>query len=419
MTFYLFLNLILFQKERSDMTRKYGNSTMAHAKMARNDEFYTQLTDIEQELVHYRNQFKGKVVYCNCDDPTESEFYRYFHLNFHFFGMKKLLATHYDEHEPTYALVYEGGTGEESDNDYNSYDKKIPLKENGDFRSSESIEFLKQADMVVTNPPFSLFREFVAQLVKYKKQFIIWGNLNSVITKEIFPLIQDQKIWIGFTANKSCVFRLADNYKKWDKKITAEYHDGHKYGKVPSITVFTNLPIKKPTDRVILWNHYSKKEFPTYVNYPAFECSKLAHLPIDKEIDTWIDKDRLSEFKTIYKDDIAVKEEKNNQALVHIKRPIFGVPITFLKEYNPSSTAFPKDNLAVQFKIIGTDIKSIALKLGIKPMGKDFCDLYKRQGGRGHYTASMHNLAYISADGKAKKTFSRILIRARTTDEIN
>ena len=182
------------------MTRKAKNSNLHKAKKNKKDEFYTQISDIERELMHYRDQFRDKVIYCNCDDPVESEFYRYFHLNFHFFGMKKLLSTHYDKDKPTYSLVYEGGTCEESDNDYNSYDQKIPLKEDGDFRSDESIDLLKQSDIVVTNPPFSLFREYVAQLIKYKKKFIIWGNLNAVTYKEIFPLIKDQKMWIGFTS---------------------------------------------------------------------------------------------------------------------------------------------------------------------------------------------------------------------------
>ena len=339
--------------------KKNGNRTLTHAKKAKKDEFYTQISDIEKELLHYRDQFRGKVIYCNCDDPVESEFYRYFHLNFHFFGMKKLLSTHYDKNKPTYALIYQGGTCEESDNDYNSYDKKIPLKENGDFRSQESISFLKQSDIVVTNPPFSLFREFVAQLFKYKKQFIIWGNLNAVTYKEVFPLIEQNKMWIGFTANKTCVFRLADDYTKWNKKVTAEMNDGHKYGKVPSITVYTNMPIKKTTDRVILWDKFNPNKFPLYDTYPAFECHRAFDVPTDKEIDIWINNNRLSEFKSVYKNDLSVKDKKDNKTLVHIKRPIFGVPITFLCKYNPShltdneDSRFAQDFLANQFQVIG------------------------------------------------------------------
>ena len=350
------------------MKKKSLNSNMIRAKKNKNDEFYTKNTDIERELLHYRDKFKDKVIYCNCDDPVESEFYRYFHLNFHFFGMKKLLSTHYDESKPTYALIYEGGTCEESDNDYNSYDQKIPLKENGDFRSQESIELLKQADMVVTNPPFSLYREYVAQLIKYHKQFIIIGNKNSITYKEIFPLLMNNEMWIGITNPKE--FRTPDGMTK----------------KVNGLTRwFTNVPVNKPTDRVILWNHYTPEEFPTYDNFAGFECSKLAHLPIDKELDTWIDSNRLSEFKSVYKDDISIKKEKDSKTLVHIKRPIFGVPITFIDKYNPSSTAFPADNLAVQFKIIGLDRYTVP---------KD-----KLIGGR------------VAINGKPK--YARILIRYR------
>ena len=317
------------------MTKKAQNSNMHKARKVKNDEFYTQLTDIEQELLHYRDKFKGKVIYCNCDDPVESEFYRYFHLNFHFFGMKKLLSTHYDKNKPTYALVYQGGTGEESDNDYNSYDQKIPLKEDGDFRSQESINLLKQADMVVTNPPFSLFKEYITQLIKYHKQFIIIGNKNAIVYKEVFPLLVKNKIWLGINSPKE--FRTPNGMTK----------------KVNGLTRwFTNVPLKKPTDREILWKHFNQEDFPVYDNYSAFECSKVAHIPVDNEIDVWLNKDRLQDFKHTYLD-LKIKSERENKVLVHIKRPIFGVPITFLDKYNPSSTAFPDDNLAMRFEIIG------------------------------------------------------------------
>ena len=294
------------------MTKKAQNSNMHKARKVKNDEFYTQLTDIEQELLHYRDKFKGKVIYCNCDDPVESEFYRYFHLNFHFFGMRKLLSTHYDKNKPTYALIYQGGTCEESDNDYNSYDKKIPLKENGDFRSQESIDLLKQADMVVTNPPFSLYREYVAQLIKYHKQFIIIGNKNSITYKEIFPLLMNNKMWEGVNSVKE--FIQPDGSIK----------------KLGNVGWFTNVPVNKPTDRVILWKHFNQEDFPVYDNYSAFECSKVAHIPVDNEIDVWLNKDRLQDFKHTYID-LKIKSEIENKVLVHIKRPIFGVPITFLR----------------------------------------------------------------------------------------
>ena len=386
-TFYLFLNLILFQKEIDEMAKKALNSNLQRAKKAKNDEFYTRNTDIENELKYYRDKFRDKIVYCNCDDPVESEFYRYFHLNFHFFGMKKLISTHYDKHKSTYALIYQGGTSEISDNDYNSYDKKILLKENGDFRSSESINFLKQADVVVTNPPFSLYREYVAQLMQYHKKFIIIGNKNSAICKEIFPLFMNNQIWQGVNSVKE--FIQPDGSIK----------------KMGNVGWFTNLPVSKPTDRIILWNHYTPEEFPIYINYAGFECKKMAHLPIDKEIDTWINQNRLIDFQKTYKKDLTIKKEKDDKILVHIKRPIWGVPITFLDKYNPSNFGdkrlFTKDNLANMFEIIG------------------------EATGNSRKTKLYGNIAYtqnkldrggcglIYKNGEPKRVFSRILVRPR------
>ena len=365
------------------MAKKAQNSNMHKARKVKNDEFYTQLTDIERELLHYRDKFKGKVIYCNCDDPVESEFYRYFHLNFHFFGMKKLLSTHYDDSKPTYALIYEGGTCEESDNDYNSYDQKIPLKENGDFRSQESIDLLKQADMVVTNPPFSLYREYVAQLIKYHKQFIIIGNKNSITYKEIFPLLMNNKMWEGVNSVKE--FIQPDGSIK----------------KLGNVGWFTNVPVKKPTDREILWKHFNQEDFPVYDNYSAFECSKVAHIPVDNEIDVWLNKDRLQDFKHTYLD-LKIKSEKENKVLVHIKRPIFGVPITFLDKYNPSNTAFPDDNLAMRFEILGEASGNAYRNMPKLLERLSFHPEMKYGGGLGS----------ALVNGKAK--YARILIRPRS-----
>lgn len=333
--------------------KKFGNSNMNHARRAKNDEFYTLNTDIEDELKHYRDKFKDKVVYCNCDDPTESEFYRYFHLNFHFFGMKKLITTHYDPDKPTYELIYQGGTCEQDDNNYNSYDEKIPLKENGDFRSEESIELLKQSDIVVTNPPFSLYQEYIKQLIDYHKKFIIIGNKNSVIGQVVFPLIMNNKLWIGINSPKE--FRTPDGLTK----------------KVSGLTRwFTNLPIKKPTDREILWNHFSQDEMPAYDNYPAFECGKVSHIPVDQEIDTWIDNNSLKGFKDFYKEDLTIKQRSTDKTLVHILRPMLGVPITFLDKYNPSSKLFPNDNMAMRFEILGESDRQNAYGLRFKKYEK-------------------------------------------------
>ncbi len=164
-----------------------ANANLHKAKEQKNDEFYTQLTDVSKELMHYKEHFKGKVVFCNCDDPTWSAFWKYFHLNFEALGLKKLISTHYDKNESTYKMEYTGG----NDNDV-EVGIKTPLEGNGDFRSQECVDILKESDIVVTNPPFSLFREFVAVLMEHEKKFIIWGNNNAITFKEFFPLLKDK-----------------------------------------------------------------------------------------------------------------------------------------------------------------------------------------------------------------------------------
>ena len=253
-----------------------ANENLHRAKEAKNDEFYTQLNDVSEELRHYKEHFKGKVVFCNCDDPSWSAFWRYFHLNFEHLGLKKLIATHYDKEKPTYKMEYEGG----DDNDVEA-GIKTPLEGNGDFRNQECIELLKEADIVVTNPPFSMYRTYLAQLIEYKKDFIIWSNNNSITYKEVFPLIKENKIWLGYLANKTCIFGLPDNYAKWDEKITEKMNDGHKYGKVPAISVFTNLDIKKRHEKLILWKEYTAEEFPKYDNYDAINVDKVSNIPCD------------------------------------------------------------------------------------------------------------------------------------------
>ena len=201
------------------------NKNLHQAKTAKNDEFYTQLTDIEKELSHYRAYFKDKIILCNCDDPTCSEFWRYFHINFTELGLKKLISTHYSATERTYKLEYTGG------DDTNIEDGiKTDLLQNGDFRSDECIEILKQADIVVTNPPFSLFREYVAQLMAYDKKFIIIGNQNAITYKEFFPLLKNNQVWLGYTSNKTCIFRVPPEYNH-DDKITSDIVTGKQIGR--------------------------------------------------------------------------------------------------------------------------------------------------------------------------------------------
>lgn len=239
------------------------NSNLAAAKKAKNDEFYTQLTDIEKELVHYKEQLRGKIVFCNCDDPTWSNFWRYFHLNFAHIGLKKLIATHYDPEKPTYKLEYEGG----NDTECGGRGEKTELSQNGDFRSPECIELLKECDVVVTNPPFSMARLYIAQLMEYGKQFIIINNMNSITYKEIFPLLKDNRMWIGYTNPKQ--FIQPDGTLK-------------SFG---NILWYTNIDIKKRHEPLTLFRRYSDdpSKYPHYDNYPAINVDKVADIPEDYE----------------------------------------------------------------------------------------------------------------------------------------
>lgn len=312
------------------MTKKAKNSNLSRAKKAKNDEFYTQATDIEKELKHYRKHFNGKVVYCNCDDPTYSEFWRYFHLNFHFLGLKELISTHYDRNNATYALFYRGGNSEHDDNDFNKYDEKRDLKQDGDFRSEESIELLKRADIVVTNEPFSLLREYVAQLMEYHKKFLIIVNKNAITYKEIFPLLKDNQIWMG--VNNVHSFRQPDGSFK-------------KFG---NVGWFTNLPVKKASEKMVLFKQFNIDEFPVYDNYAAFNVDKVAHIPQDSVIEVELNNDRLDGFRKTYGDDFTILKSGVNSSLCRIVRPIWGVPITFMDKYNPSGLVDRNSSTAQQ-----------------------------------------------------------------------
>lgn len=250
------------------------NSNLHAAKKAANDEFYTQLVDIENELKHYKDHFKGKVIFCNCDDPEESNFWKYFQLNFEFLGLKKLISTHFDDEKPSYKLELFGdidGDGRVTKGDI----IRTPLKQNGDFRSPECIDILQETDIVVTNPPFSLFREYIAQLIEYNKKFIILGNNNAITYKEIFPLIKDNKLWLGYNSNKTLEFRVPDDYK------FSREDDNGKYGKVPAISWFTNLETKKRTEDLLLFRTYNEKDYPKYDNYDAINVDKVKDIPMD------------------------------------------------------------------------------------------------------------------------------------------
>ena len=229
---------------------KRSNENLKKAKAAKNDEFYTRLEDIEKELKHYTEHFKGKVVYCNCDDANRSNFFKYFSINFQKLGLKKLITSGLKDNGTGIVAIQTG-------DDIDIYDG------NGDFRSEECIEFLKEADIVVTNPPFSLFREYVAQLMQYGKKFLILGSMNAITYKEIFPYIKNNELWLGITSVKDFI------------------QPNGEIKKFGNICWFTNLEHKKRNEELILYKSYNPTEYPKYENYDTIEVSKVAEIPMD------------------------------------------------------------------------------------------------------------------------------------------
>lgn len=256
---------------------KIPNTTLARAKKNKKDEFYTLYEDIEEELSHYTDQLKGKRVYLNADNPEKSEFFRYFKEKFNDLDLQSLTATYYEpeENEPSYKW-----TITKQDNKIT----KTKLASNGDFRSRECLEILKDSDIVITNPPFSLFREHIAQLVEHNKDFILWSTLSAMTCKEIFPLFKDGKIRAGYLFNKEKKFKIPDDYEQYDKRYTEKRNDGFKYAGVPAICVFTTLAIDKQSRQLDFTNnHYTEEQYPKYDNYNAVECSEVKRIPEDYE----------------------------------------------------------------------------------------------------------------------------------------
>lgn len=254
-----------------------GKKHLEAAKSAKNDEFYTQLSDIENELKHYIKYFRGKVVYCNCDDPVQSNFWRYFHLNFTYFGLKKLIATHYRAEGGAYTMEYTG------ENDLNIYEGKVKnLKGTGDFRDTECIEVLKQADIVCTNPPFSLFREYLKQLIEYDKKFIIIGPTNALTYKEVFPLLSDNKVWLGngFLAGNAYFGIPLDCVNNYNDKV---YNSKTGLVKFRNCKWYTNLDIVKRHEPLELLEHYTPEKYPKYDNYDAINVDRVCDIPMDYE----------------------------------------------------------------------------------------------------------------------------------------
>jgi len=312
-----------------------GKEAMVRANRAKNDEFYTQLADIEAELRHYREQFRDKVVFCNCDDPFESFFFKYFAMNFNYLGLKKLITTCYAgspiagqqlsfldlEYTPTIKspkLVYKveitevpdansDGAIDLSDVEYllkNRRNVLTPLTGDGDFRSKECMELLAEADVVVTNPPFSLFREFVSQLVEHDKKFLILGNQNAITYSEIFKLIKENKLWLGYNNGGEKWFRVPDDYDHTTTTSRIKVEDGIRYLSFGNVNWFTNLDTTKRHDVITLYKRYDPKTYPHYDNYDAIEVSRYTDIPLDFDGAmgvpiTWLDKYNPAQFEIL------------------------------------------------------------------------------------------------------------------------
>lgn len=260
-----------------------NNRGLRNADRAKKDEFYTQLTDIEKELRHYTDFFKDKIVFLNCDDPEYSNFWLYFQLNFYQLGLKKLISTHYETDKPSYKMeivannVIRGNAQQVGIPDY----VKTPLKENGDFRSPECIELLKEADVVITNPPFSLLREYVAQLIEYNKKFIIIGNINCITYKEIFPLIKEGKLWLGWSIHSGDrEFQVPDDYPLEGAGIRIDAQ-GRRYIRVKGVRWLTNIDYKERHEDLLCYETYSPEKYPKFDYYDAINVNETRAIPND------------------------------------------------------------------------------------------------------------------------------------------
>ena len=278
-----------------------NNSNLSKARKVKNDEFYTMIDTVEKELVYYKNQLKDKIVLCNCDDPKSSAFWKYLHLNFSELGLKKLVSTYYNETGFAFKTEYTGG----DDNDIEKGVKTL-LKGNGDFRSAECLNILDECNVVITNPPFSLFRDFVDVMMKHKKKFLVLGNMNAVTYKQIFPFIKNNLLWYGVSIHSGTTkFYIPKDYtittKNWGKDET-----GKIYANFRSIRWFTNLDHNfRLISKLALHEHYTPEKYPKYDNYNAINVNKVAEIPFDYD-------------------------------------GVMGVPITFMDKYNPN-----------QFEILG------------------------------------------------------------------
>ena len=277
-----------------------GNAALNRAKREKNDEFYTQKKDIENELIHYHKHLKDKIVYCNCDDYRKSKFVEYFMENFEKIGLKKLIST---------------GFSKDGQGTYSEYDGTVFktgfLSGNGDALGEECTEILKQADVVVTNPPFSLFRKYISHLMKYGKKFIIIGNGNAVAYKEIFPYIKNNELWIGAgkgMGGKAMEFYVNADVYDASKGSVNRIENGKCYVGVMMCTWFTNVPHNKRNIPLDLYKKYSADEYPKYDNYLGFNVNKVADIPVDDFIDIEIPDEEYEKWKKVYGDDLIILE---------------------------------------------------------------------------------------------------------------
>lgn len=248
-----------------------SNTKLNNAKTGKNDEFYTQYVDVEKELVYYTAELENKVVYCNCDNPQFSNFYKYFKDNFHNLKLKHLYSTGYNKEGNGYY------------GEYNGTNEVIkPLINNGDFRSEECIEILKKSDVVITNPAFSTFREYIKLLIEYGKKFLVIGNTNAITYKEVFPYIKNNEMWLGCsTFNKGMIFKVPEHYEYSPTYNSEREINGEKVLRVTSICWYTNIPHNKTNEPLILTKTYNPQEYPKYSNYDAIEVSKAINIPKD------------------------------------------------------------------------------------------------------------------------------------------
>lgn len=353
-----------------------ANKNLNKAKEAKKDEFYTQLDDINNELKHYREHFRGKTVLCNCDDPRVSNFFTYFAYNFEFLGLKKLITTCYknqnmdlfsqNQSEQAVYLIYEGDKN--GDHIPNADEIGVmPLKGDGDFRSKECIELLKEADIVVTNPPFSLFREYVAQLIEYDKKFLIIGNVNAVKYKELFPLIMNNKIWLGASIHSGDRKFWVPNDYELNAAGCGIDETGRKYIQVKGVRWFTNLDYKERHENLILYKHYTPEEYPKFENFDAININRTEDIPCDYN-------------------------------------GVMGVPITFMDKYNPE-----------QFEILGVGIAGLGLAAGVKPYKPEHKKYRKEIQKRGAVDGDL----YMMNGDEVIVPYSRILIRRKNNNHEN